>query len=70
MKSYVIRIYRDEKDGAGQLLGTVERPGAEVKQAFTSREELWNILTPDTEKAGWSDRKKCGRNDKNEPERW
>ncbi len=43
MKSYIIRIYGDEK-GRSEFLGTVERPGEEVKLAFTSFEELKDIL--------------------------
>ncbi len=46
MKSYIVRIYRDEKNGPGQFLGTVERPGEDVKLAFTSFDELKNILGP------------------------
>jgi hypothetical protein len=46
MKSYIVRIYRNEKAGSEQLLGTVERPGEEIKLAFTSFDELRNILGP------------------------
>jgi hypothetical protein len=44
MKSYVVRIYRDEKSCSGELLGTVERPGEDIKLAFTSFDELKHIL--------------------------
>ncbi len=44
MKSYIVRIYRSEKSGSGQLLGTVERPGEDIKLAFTSFDELRKIL--------------------------
>ncbi len=59
MKSYVVRIYREEKDGSGRFLGTVERPGIDVKLAFTSRDELWNILIPDAGKIGKAERKEA-----------
>ncbi len=57
MKSYIIRIYRGEKNGSGQFLGTVERPGEDVKLAFTSFNELKDILGPQAGKdvfaKGW-----------------
>ena len=45
MKSYVVRIYRSEKGRSRELLGTVERPGQDVKLAFTSFDELKDILS-------------------------
>ncbi len=60
MKSYIIRIYRDEKRGSGRFFGTVERPGEDVKLAFTSFEELRDILGPKAAKdvfAGWERQK-------------
>ncbi len=45
MKSYIVRIYRGEIGGSRQLLGTVERPGGDVKLAFTSFDELKGILS-------------------------
>jgi hypothetical protein len=50
MKSYIIRIYRGEKDASRELLGTVERPGEEVKLAFTTFDELKDILGTHTGK--------------------
>ncbi len=44
MKSYIVRIYRNEKKSSEGLLGTVERPGEDVKLAFTSFDELKDIL--------------------------
>ncbi len=44
MKSYIVRIYRDKEGGSGHLLGTVERPGEDIKLAFTSFDELKDIL--------------------------
>ncbi len=46
MKSYIVRIYRDKEGGSRQFLGTVERPGEDVKMAFTSFDELKDILGP------------------------
>ncbi len=46
MKSYIVRIYRDEKGRSGEFLGTVERPGENIKLAFTSFDELKDILDP------------------------
>ncbi len=63
MKSYIIRIYRGEKGGSRQLLGTVERPGENIKLAFTSFDELKDILGPKAAKdvfAGW-ERQKGGK---------
>ncbi len=45
MKSYIVRIYRSEKGRSRELLGTVERPGQDVKLAFTSFDELKDILS-------------------------
>ncbi len=45
MKSYIVRIYRGEKGRSRELLGTVERPGEDVKLAFTSFDELKDILS-------------------------
>ncbi len=44
MKSYIVRIYRDEKGSSREFLGTVERPGEGVKLAFSSFDELKDIL--------------------------
>ncbi len=55
MKSYIVRIYRDEKKSSEGRLGTVERPGEEVKLAFTSFDELRDILSIRAEKDVFSD---------------
>jgi hypothetical protein len=44
MESYIVRIYRSEKNKPRSLVGTVEEVGVEEKRAFTNLEELWNIL--------------------------
>ena len=44
MDSYVVRIYRRSGRKARILIGTVEAAGTERKMAFSSIEELWEIL--------------------------
>ncbi len=51
MESYVVRIYRSEKDKPRILVGVVEEVGADGKKAFTNLDELWEILNP-KKKAG------------------
>ena len=42
---YVVRIYRYRKRNPRRFVGTVEEAGTTEKKAFTTMEELWNILT-------------------------
>ena len=42
--SYIIRIYRFEKDRPKSLVGVVVEPGEKGKKAFQSYDELWEIL--------------------------
>ena len=44
MESYIVRIYRREKDDPRSFVGMVEEVGVEEKKAFTNLDELWNIL--------------------------
>jgi hypothetical protein len=44
MESYIVRIYRGEKDNPRSFVGIVEEVGLEEKKAFTNIDELWNIL--------------------------
>jgi hypothetical protein len=46
LKSYIVRIYRHEKDNPRKLVGTVEEPHLAGKKAFTDLDELWEILNP------------------------
>jgi len=46
VESYVVRIYRSEKDKPRVLVGVVEEVGAQGKKAFTNLDELWEILNP------------------------
>lgn len=45
-RNYIIRIYRLEKNNPRVLVGVVEEPEKEGKQAFTCLDELWAILNP------------------------
>ncbi len=44
MDSYVVRVYRQEKDNPSKLVGVVEEIGVKGKRAFTNIEDLWEIL--------------------------
>lgn len=46
MENYIVRIYRFEKDNPRHLVGIVESVEGEgrEKKAFTSFEDLWEIL--------------------------
>ena len=42
--SYIVRIYRFEKDRPKSLVGVVVEPERKGKKAFQSYDELWDIL--------------------------
>jgi hypothetical protein len=42
--SYIVRIYRFQKNKPHALLGVVEEVGRKGKKAFTHYDELWEIL--------------------------
>lgn len=44
VENYIIRIYRYEKDNPRRFVGTAEKVGRQGKQAFTTLDELWEIL--------------------------
>jgi hypothetical protein len=44
LESYVVRIYRGERDDPRSFVGIVEEVGVSEKRAFTNFEELWTIL--------------------------
>lgn len=48
MNSYIVRIYRQNKDRPRLLVGVVEEVGAKGRKAFTNLDELWGILCPST----------------------
>ncbi len=43
-RSYIVRIYRIGDHKSRHMVGTVEEPGIQGKDAFTTIEELWRIL--------------------------
>lgn len=44
MDNYIVRIYRRGKDNPRMLVGLVEEVGAKGKKAFTTLDDLWDIL--------------------------
>jgi hypothetical protein len=46
MTSYIVRIYREEKNNPRNFVGTVEEAAVGEKKVFTSLDELWAILNP------------------------
>lgn len=44
MNSYIVRIYRREKDSFTGMFGVVTCVDESVEQPFISAEELWQIL--------------------------
>jgi len=50
VKSYIIRIYRCEKDKPNSFVGVVEEVGNTGKELFKNIDELWDILTSQSEK--------------------
>ena len=49
--SYIIRIYRYEKDNPRVFVGTVEKVGEPDKSAFTNYDELWERLNSEGQEA-------------------
>ena len=62
MESYVIRIYRRDKQGVSPIRGVVEEVGTVGQEAFGTKEELWNILSDLPQSTG---RNKPGKDAKN-----
>lgn len=52
MNSYIVRIYRAEKDRPRHLVGIVEEVGKEDKRAFTNIDDLWSILNSSASRKG------------------
>ena len=44
LATYILRLYRLQKNKPGNLVGVVEEIGVRGKKAFTNYEELWDIL--------------------------
>jgi hypothetical protein len=49
MESFIVRIYRQEKDNPENLVGTIEHVDTGSKKTFRRIKELWEILN-NTEK--------------------
>jgi hypothetical protein len=50
-QSYIVRVYRHDKDNPRELVGLVEEVGKEGRRGFTNLDELWGILnSPDRRK--------------------
>ncbi len=54
MKSYIVRVYRQEENNPRNFVGTIEDVEAAEKKAFGTLEELGAILNPvqDVKKQG------------------
>ena len=48
VESYVVRVYRCQSGETRELVGVLEGPGVDGAQAFSSVEELWEILSDGT----------------------
>ena len=44
MKSYIVRIYRENRENPCNLVGVVEEAGKDGKKAFTNIDELCSLL--------------------------
>jgi hypothetical protein len=44
MDSYIVRIYRFDREKPKAIVGVVEEAGADGKKAFMNYDELWDIL--------------------------
>jgi hypothetical protein len=51
LDSYVVRVYRQEKNNPRVLVGTVEKVGKRGRSAFTNMDELWEIVDEGAERA-------------------
>lgn len=47
--SYIVRIYRHDKNNPRIFVGTVEKVGEQGKSAFTNIDELWALMNDATE---------------------
>lgn len=44
LETYIVRIYRTDREEPGLAIGVVEHVGSEGKRGFTSTEELMQLL--------------------------
>jgi hypothetical protein len=62
--SYIVRVYRHEKDNPGIFVGTVEKIDGRGKAAFTNIDEFWEIVNVKTGSGMKMDKAQdTGRND-------
>ena len=47
MKTYIVRIYRRDRESPETVAGVVEIVDEQLVRGFKSREELWRILALD-----------------------
>ena len=47
--SFIVRVYRHEKNNPRMLVGTVEKVGKTGRSAFTNIDELWEIVNEGTD---------------------
>ena len=47
IETYIVRIYRRDRNDPQNIAGLVEIIGAGEKMTFTSRDELWGVLMRD-----------------------
>ena len=52
MESYLIRIYRREKDNPERIVGIIEEIDTKEKHSFKNMSELGKIICPAMEKTG------------------
>ena len=44
MESYILRVYRYEPKAKDKVVGTLQELNRSSKIAFTSKDELWDVL--------------------------
>jgi hypothetical protein len=52
LDNYIVRIYRREKDNPRMLVGLVEEVGRAGKKAFSTLDDLWDILNSGKHETG------------------
>ena len=44
MKTYILRIYRNESKNSSSIVGVVEEVGKKGRKPFANFDQLWNLL--------------------------
>jgi hypothetical protein len=55
--SYIVRVYRTKKSDPHVLVGTVEKVGTRGRAAFTTMDELWEIVDEGAESRSEGERR-------------